>query len=85
MHFLCLVSSAPENVTVSLVTNSTIALHWLKPSQPNGLIAGYRENPENKKYHSNLNFSCVLSFGCGKKGCDMETTQSQGGEGVSDR
>jgi hypothetical protein len=30
LHFLCLVASAPENVRVSLVTNSTIALHWLQ-------------------------------------------------------
>jgi hypothetical protein len=43
-----LVSSAPENVSVNLVTNSTIALHWLKPSQPNGLIAGYRNRRGNK-------------------------------------
>jgi hypothetical protein len=54
------VSSAPENVTVSLVTNSTIALHWLKPSQPNGLIAGYRENPENKNTIVTLTFPVVI-------------------------
>ena len=34
--------SQPLRVVFKEVTNSTVSVHWLEPTTPNGLIAGYR-------------------------------------------
>ena len=36
------VPSAPLNVSTHSITNTSVTVTWLQPSQPNGLIEGYR-------------------------------------------
>ena len=40
--FFCTVPSQPLKVVFKEVTNSSVAVHWQEPTEPNGIVAGYR-------------------------------------------
>ena len=42
MLLLHSVPTAPQNVTVDLLNDITVRLHWDPPERPNGVITGYQ-------------------------------------------